>query len=264
MKRLFCCMMLIWVVQNLFPVRLLAGTHPQRTVLVLTEEGGQHKPFVEAAMDWLGSFCGEHDLQMKVLHHASDEEMGNLDGVSLIIQLNYPPYMWGPKAMKSFESYIDQGKGGWIGFHHATLLGEFDGYPMWEWFSDFMGGIRFKDYIAPTASGKVVLEHAHHPVLKGVSREFVLPDDEWYTFDRNPRDRVTVLAHVDESSYQPASSIRMGDHPVIWTNDHKKARNIYFLFGHSPRLLQSEAFKKLFAQAILWATPMDRKIKNKR
>ena len=46
----------------------------------------------------------------------------------------------------------------------------------------------------------------------------------------------------------------MGDHPVIWTNPDKKARNVYFQFGHSPRLFESPDFTRLFANAIRWTT----------
>jgi type 1 glutamine amidotransferase len=59
---------------------------------------------------------------------------------------------------------------------------------------------------------------------------------------------------VDESSYRPDSDIKMGDHPVIWTNERKKARNVYFLMGHSPVLFESEEFKTMFANAIMWAS----------
>ena len=40
-----------------------------------------------------------------------------------------PPYTWPKEAEDAFVKYIEEGRGGWIGFHHATLLGEFDGYP---------------------------------------------------------------------------------------------------------------------------------------
>lgn len=148
--------------------------------------------------------------------------------------------------------YIDNGKGGWIGFHHATLLGEFDGYPMWNWFSDFMGGIRFQNYIAALADGTVGVEDAAHPVMAGVDSTFVLPDDEWYTYDKSPREKVRVLASVDESTYTPVSDVKMGDHPVIWTNPDKKAKNVYFQFGHSPKLFGNDDFKRLFSNAIDW------------
>ena len=73
----------------------------------------------------------------------------------LFIQLNYPPYRWTPVAKKAFERYIERGTGGWIGFHHSMLLGDFDGYPMWTWWSHFMGDIRYTSYIAQFATATV-------------------------------------------------------------------------------------------------------------
>jgi type 1 glutamine amidotransferase len=63
-----------------------------------------------------------------------------------------------------------------------------------------------------------------------------------------------VLASVDESSYLPDSAIRMGDHPVVWTNQHMAARNLYIFMGHGPDLLNNEAFTTLLRNAILWAS----------
>ena len=37
----------------------------------------------------------------------------------LFIQLNYPPYRWNDESKAAFQDYIEQGRGGWIGFHHA-------------------------------------------------------------------------------------------------------------------------------------------------
>jgi hypothetical protein len=45
----------------------------------------------------------------------------------------------------------------------------------------------------------------------------------------------------------------MGDHPVIWTNEKVKARNVYFQFGHGPVLLNSSEFKTMVGNAIMWA-----------
>ena len=63
-----------------------------------------------------------------------------------------------------------------------------------------------------------------------------------------------VLANVDENSYAPARSLKMGDHPVIWTNPHYKARNVYFQFGHKADLFQNSAFTTMFLNAIRWAS----------
>jgi uncharacterized protein len=226
---------------------------PEFSALVLAERGGDHEAFVVSALDWLNRFAEEKNFEFTVVNHAIEIDEALLSKYTVIIQLNYAPYAWGDKAMAAFVKYIEEGKGGWVGFHHASLLGEFDGYPMWNWFSDFMGGIRFKNYIASKASGTVNVEDKNHPVMKGVPSQFMIPDDEWYTFDKNPRPNVHVLATVDESSYKPSSDIKMGDHPVIWINDKMKARNVYFLMGHSPVLLNSAEFKTMFGNAIIWA-----------
>lgn len=225
----------------------------KRKVLVLNEGGGQHGPFTAKAMEWLRKYAAEKGFAVTEIRDARPVTAAFLDGYDAVVQLDFPPYTWPAEAEAAFESYIDEGKGGWVGFHHATLLGEFDGYGLWKWFSDFMGGITFKNYIAPTASGTVNVECGSHPVMKGVPASFVLPDDEWYTYDRSPRPNVEVLAAVDENSYTPASDVRMGDHPVVWTNPAKKARNVYIQPGHSPRLFECGAFVTLFGNALDWA-----------
>ena len=222
--------------------------------LVLTERGGQHENFVVAALAWLDNLAAEKNFEIKVINHANDISEAMLSQYKVIIQLNYPPYTWNDSAKAAFVKYIEEGRGGWVGFHHATLLGEFDGYKMWNWFSGFMGGIRFKNYIAATASARVNVEDKIHPVMKGVSPSFVIDGDEWYTFDKDPRPNVHVLASADESTYNPPSDIKMGDHPVVWINDNKKARNIYFLMGHDPALLKNAEFTRMVCNAILWAS----------
>jgi len=226
---------------------------PKFKALVLTERGGFHEGFVVAALDWLDTFSSENNFEYKVINHASEINAQVLAEYKVFIQLNYPPYTWSKEAEEAFIKCIEKGTIGWVGFHHASLLGEFDGYPMWNWFSEFMGGIRFKNYIAATASGTVHVEDTKHPVMNGVPDTIVVPDDEWYTFDKSPRTNVHVLASVDESSYQPASDIKMGDHPVVWQNEKVKARNVYFLMGHHANLMKTPGFRTMFGNAILWA-----------
>jgi type 1 glutamine amidotransferase len=235
------------------PVTNKAKHASEFNALVLTERGGQHEGFVVKALEWLNNLAAEKNFGITVINHANDINEGMLSRYKVIIQLNYPPYTWNDTAKAAFVKYIDEGRGGWVGFHHATLLGEFDGYRMWNWFSDFMGGIRFQNYIAATASGKVNVEETNHPVMKGVSPSFVIDDDEWYTFNKNPRPEVHVLASVDESTYDPPSDIKMGDHPVVWINEKKKARNVYFLMGHDPMLLKNKEFTTMVSNAIMWA-----------
>jgi type 1 glutamine amidotransferase len=226
---------------------------PRFKVIALYENGGHHVEYSKAAKGWLDQLAADSGFSIDYIQNTDKIDAAFLAGYQLFIQLDFPPYAWKEAAVKAFQDYITKGKGGWIGFHHATLLGLFDGYPMWQWFSGFMGGIVYKNYIPDFARGKVNVEDKDHPVMKGVPSPFIVEKEEWYIYDKSPRPNVQVLASVDESSYTPDSKIKMGDHPVIWTNLNFKARNVYIFMGHSPVLLESEAYKTIFRNAIFWA-----------
>jgi uncharacterized protein len=226
---------------------------PKFKAVAIAEKGGIHKPFVDAAKVWLEREAVADGFTVDYIENTDKIDDAFLSQYAVFIQLNFPPYSWTPTAMAAFQRYIEEGRGGWIGFHHATLLGEFDGYPMWPWFSNFMGGIRFTKYIPTFVTGTVTVEDPTHPVMKNLPSQFVIENEEWYTYDKSPRPNVHVLASVDEKSYSPASDIKMGDHPVVWTNEHMKARNVYIFMGHHGELFQNRAFTKLFHNSILWA-----------
>lgn len=82
--------------------------------------------------------------------------------------------------------------------------------------------------------------------MKDVGKTFVVDQEEWYTYDKSPRPNVHVLARVDEATYSPDTRTKMGDHPVVWTNEHYKARNVYIFMGHHPELFQNPAFTTIF------------------
>ena len=227
---------------------------PKFRVIAIAEHGGIHQPFVDAAKIWLNKLAAENNFSVDYIENTDKIDEAFLAQYQLFIQLNYPPYAWRPAAAAAFVKYIEEGKGGWIGFHHATLLGEFDGYQMWPWFSSFMGGIRYKNYIASFVTGTVSVEDKNHPVMKGVPPTFVIEREEWYTYDKSPRPNVHVLATVSEDSYTPSTTIKMGgDHPVVWTNEHMKARNIYIFMGHQPDHFKNPAYTTLFKNSIFWA-----------
>ncbi len=228
-------------------------------VFVLAQNGGHHAPFVAAARQWLQRFAASNQFTLEFFENTQAIDSNSLARCQVFLQLDYPPYGWTPAAASAFVDYIEKGQGGWIGFHHATLLGEFDGYPMWTWFSDFMGGIRYQNYIAKFVSGEVQLEALQHPCLRGVPPQFKIEREEWYTYSRSPRDKVRVLAIVNEASYSPYSDIKMGDHPVIWSNERLAARNLYIFMGHGPELFQNPAYVRLVSNSLLWAAkrPVD-------
>jgi type 1 glutamine amidotransferase len=227
----------------------------ERRLIVLAEPGQTlHQPFVDAAMVWLDGQARAEGFVIDFIRDTDRIDDAFLAAHDVVVQLNYPPYRWTPVAEAAFRKAMEQGTIGWVGFHHASLLGRFDGFEMSPFFHDFMGRIVFRSYIRDFATGTVRVEDAGHPVLAGLAASFPIENDEWYTYDRSPRSDVHVLANVDEDSYVPARTIKMGDHPVIWTNRRYKARNVYFQFGHQAALVGNPHFRQLLLNAIRWAS----------
>jgi uncharacterized protein len=251
--RFFLLITMAIALGNLAGIAHAQQAQPKFKVIAIAEKGGIHKPFVDAAEVWLAHEALLDGFTVDYIENTEKIDDAFLSQYQVFIQLNFPPYAWTPTAMAAFQRYIEEGRGGWIGFHHATLLGEFDGYPMWPWFSSFMGGIRFTKYIPTFVTGTVTVEDRKHPVMKNLPGQFVIENEEWYAYDKSPRPNVHVLASVDEKSYSPASDIKMGDHPVVWTNEHVKARNVYIFMGHHGELFQNSAFTTLVHNSILWA-----------
>lgn len=226
-----------------------------RAVALAERASGDHQKFVDAAKVYLDKLAAENDFAVDYITGTERINDEFLSRYKLFIQLNYPPYRWAPVAKQAFVDYITQGKGGWIGFHHASLLGDFDGYPMDPWFSDFLGGIRFTHYLPDFAKATVKIEDPSSPLAKGLPSSFVIEKEEWYTWSKSPRPNVRVFATVDESSYVPNTMIKMGgDHPVVWSNPNYKARNVYIFMGHHAGLFDDPNFVQLFRNAIFWGS----------
>lgn len=254
MRSFFCIIVFMKAFLLIMLMPLFATAQlPRFQVLALAEPGGHHIQYTHAAKVWLNKLAADSGFQIDYIQNTDSIDAVFLQKYQLFIQLDYPPYAWKDEAVKAFEDYITKGKGGWIGFHHATLLGEFDGFPMWQWFSAFMGNIRFTDYIADFAAGTVQVEDTAHPIMKNVPASFVIEKEEWYTYNKSPRPEVHVIARVDESTYTPSTDKKMGDHPVIWTNKRFPARNVYIFMGHAPELFDNTAYTTLFRNAVFWA-----------
>jgi uncharacterized protein len=148
-------------------------------VIALAEPGhGLHQGFVDAALEFLEKTGAKEGFAVDYIRTTDPITDEYLAQHKLFVQLNYPPYRWTPVAEAAFKRAMEQGTIGYIGFHHATLLGKFDGFEMSPFFHDFMGRIQFKSYIPEFATGTVHVEAPKHPVMKGLPKSFVIENDE--------------------------------------------------------------------------------------
>lgn len=155
---------------------------------------------------------------------------------------------------RAFQRWLENG-GAFIGVHGSAG----DPAYFWDWYADKLIGARFIGHpMGPQfQDARVVVEDAAHPAAKGLPPEWVM-NDEWYSFRTNPRTvGARVIATLDEKTYKPVGpmnlDLRMGDHPIAWTNCIGKGRMFYSAIGHRPETYSQPHYVTMLEAAIDWA-----------
>lgn len=155
---------------------------------------------------------------------------------------------------RAFQQWLENG-GAFIGVHGSAG----DPVYFWDWYADKLIGARFLSHpMEPQfQDARVAIDDPSHPVAKGLPREWVM-NDEWYSFKTNPRAAgAKVIATLDESTYSPVGmmkmDLRMGDHPIAWTNCIGKGRMFYSAIGHRPETYVEPRYVSMLEAAVDWA-----------
>jgi type 1 glutamine amidotransferase len=147
----------------------------------------------------------------------------------------------------AFEAWIAAG-GGYLGVHSAA-----DTEYAWPFYGALVGAY-FKAHPAVQAAS-VDVAAADHPAMAGLTSPW-MRTDEWYDFQTNPRDAVTVLATVDEVSYTGGT---MGpDHPIVWVHATSGGgRALYTAMGHTQQSYADPAFRQHLTGALRWVAGVE-------
>jgi type 1 glutamine amidotransferase len=154
---------------------------------------------------------------------------------------------------RAFQSYVEGG-GGFVAMHGSAG----DPVYFWDWYADTLIGARFKGHpLTPHFQEARIVVNEAHPLAKVLPKEWRMTD-EWYSFKTNPRAAgANVLLTLDESTYQPVGmmnqDLRMGDHPLAWTNCVGKGRMFYSAIGHMPETYGQPQNVALLEEAVAWA-----------
>ena len=150
----------------------------------------------------------------------------------------------------AFERYIQAG-GGHVGLHSSSNMDKTD----WPWWADLMGGGFFRNH--PSGADQfqeatVRVEDATHPSTAALPAEWVRTD-EWYNFTANPREKVHVLATLDESTYAPGPGAMGADHPIAWCSNFDGGRTWYTALGHEPEHYDEPLLREHILGGIQWS-----------
>ena len=174
-----------------------------------------------------------------------------------VVFLNASGDMLSDTQEQIFQNWLEAG-GGWVGIHAAG-----DGsHATWQWYGQNLIGADFTAHILGPQfqRAKVIVESPEHPAAAALPNTW-LHTEEWYSWERSPRTKgFNIVAVLDEESYTPVQKfmgnerdLRMGDHPVVWTNCVGQGRAVYSALGHTAEGFEEPEHLQLLENALSWA-----------
>lgn len=245
MVRLFC---MIIAVVFLTGCTATAQTDTETSVVVFTKTSAWRHDSIDAGVAMMRELGDEQGWSV---HHTEDAgylTAGRLSATDVVVFLNTTADVLDEPAREALQSFVEGG-GGFVGIHSAS-----DTEYGWEWYGDLVGAYFRSHPNNPNVSNAdVIVERHDHPATEMLP-EVWNRDDEWYNFDRNPRQNpdIVVLASLDESTYD-AEPDPMGDHPIIWYREMGNGRSFYTGLGHTIESYAEPLFREHITGAIRWA-----------
>lgn len=165
----------------------------------------------------------------------------NLKRFKAVVFLSTTGDILNDEQQKAFEAFI-KGGGGYAGVHAAA-----DTEHTWPWYGELVGAY-FKTHPNIQPADLKVEDRSHRSTR-------MLPadwrrTDEWYVYNKNPRDRVKILLSISSK----LEGANMGsDHPIAWYHEFQGGRAWYTGGGHTSESFKEELFLKHLEGGILWA-----------
>ena len=218
--------------------------------------GFDHGPVVGAATEAIQKIADELDWGVRVTNSAGVFTPEILDKFDLVIWNNNYGDALTLSQREAYREYISQG-GGYLGIHAAGN----HWFNMWPWYREaLLGGARSIGH----PGGEYQFQEAYVEVepTAGKIGQQQMPGwtlmEEWYSFESSPRaNGVTVIANLDDSSYEPLRWAMGEDHPVVWSNCVGDGRALYTAIGHLPEVYSDPDYSTLFKDAIVWTANPD-------
>jgi type 1 glutamine amidotransferase len=211
-------------------------------VLVFHKTAGFRHDSIEAGMTALEELLAEtDDYEVTATEDASVFSAEGLQHFDVIVFMNTTGDVLDESQQEAMEEFIRAGKG-FVGVHSAA-----DTEYEWPWYGGLVGAY-FDSHPDPQPAMLELVDS--HPVVEEVPEQFER-FDEWYNFGAHPEPDVTILATLDESSYEGGN---MGEaHPIVWAHEYDGGRSVYVGFGHTPETFAEPLIRTLLGNAVRWA-----------
>ncbi len=215
------------------------GVTPLRVLMLTATTGFRHGSIDVArrVLTTLGTSTGEFTVTAtENVSEITAARLANVDVLMFILTTGELPFTDSQKS--AIVSFVENG-GGFVGAHSAT-----DTLYTWPDYGRLVGAY-FKEH-PWTREATVVVEDRDHPATRSLGASFRL-NEEYYTFQENPRPNVHVLMSLDAASVGAS-----GDFPLAWTDTFGSGRAFYTALGHFDETWNDTRFQTHMRGAINW------------
>jgi len=201
----------------------------------------------------LQAMAAQMDWQLYVTENAATHNAKDLAKFDAVIWNNTSGDILTEQQRHDFKAWLSQG-GQWLGLHAAGGDPSYD----WGWYRDSLIAAQFFGHTMTPQfqDADVLVADAKHPFTSHLPVRWNVKQEEWYAFDRNPRDTgSTILLALDEETYSTKESVfkeptMPGEHPIAWTHSIGKGTVVYSAIGHTAVTYSNADYQKFIEQAI--------------
>jgi hypothetical protein len=237
------------------PPTLPAELESPAVLLFSKTNGFRHKEGIPGGNRVLTQIARNRGWGVYATENGAIFNENDLQRFDVVVFQNASGDMLSVEQERAFQRWLESG-GGWLGTHAAGDGSHSD----WPWYVENLLGAEFTAHILdPQFQVATVLMEGEHPVNRGVPNAWN-HEEEWYSWRASPRGQgFTILATVDEGSYTPVqkffnreNDLRMGDHPVVWSNCIGLGRSVYAAMGHKAEAFDNPHYRGLLENALAW------------
>jgi type 1 glutamine amidotransferase len=236
----------------------LPGELAKPAVLIFSKTNGfRHSAAIEAGIPALQAMARRNGWGMFATENGAIHQPELLARFDVVVWFQASGNVLDDAQRAALRGWIEGG-GAFFGIHGTGGDGSYD----WAWHPETLVAAQFIGHpMNPQVQEATIqIEDPAHPVVQELPTSWVR-SDEWYSFVASPRAAgVTVLASLDESTYEPVADwwvseqdLRMGeDHPIVWTHCIGRGRSLYSALGHPGAAYSEPLHLRLLENGIAW------------
>ncbi len=218
--------------------------------------GFVHKEAIPVAENVMVELAEASGFEAYVSRNAAVHTPELLEQFDVIVWNNVSGDVLTEGQRQALKNWIDAG-GGWLGLHASGGDFSYD----WSWYVDTLIGAQFIGHTMKPQfqDAHVLVANPEIPVTAHLPSPWRVPQEEWYAFDSNPRDKgYEVLLTLDESSYITVGrtfagiDTMEGEHPIAWRHELGAGRVVYSAIGHQAETYTIREYQEFLQRALQW------------